>query len=142
MDNNRFVTNSCHIYILTDGCNTKIGITTNLNKRIATYRTHNPNFRLFKTFETNHDEAKKVEAVLLVFLERETNNKYQRSLHEIPLNEEAYYLRDIISQIGISTTTRFVIPANIEAAQDRLRQLFAEEANLGKPFNLIPDDVM
>ncbi len=67
---------SGHIYILTDGVNTKIGITTSLEKRLASYSTHNPSFYTFKVYETAEiDEAKRIEAVVkLYFREKLTGS--------------------------------------------------------------------
>jgi predicted GIY-YIG superfamily endonuclease len=55
---------SGHLYILTDGVNTKIGITTDLDKRLSSYKTHNPNFRQFKVYACEIDEAKRVETII------------------------------------------------------------------------------
>lgn len=58
---------SGHIYILTDGINTKIGITISLDKRMSSYNTHNPNFYTYKVYDCDIEEAKKVEAVIKTY---------------------------------------------------------------------------
>lgn len=55
---------SGHLYILTDGTNTKIGITISLDKRMSSYKTHNPTFYTYKVYECSIEEAKKVEATI------------------------------------------------------------------------------
>jgi hypothetical protein len=54
-----------HIYIIQDGRNSKIGITSDLKKRIDSYKTHNPNFLLFRAFETNAANAKRIERAII-----------------------------------------------------------------------------
>jgi len=54
-----------HIYIIQDGRNSKIGITTDLKKRIDSYKTHNPNFLLFRAFETEAATAKRIERAII-----------------------------------------------------------------------------
>lgn len=55
-----------HIYIIQDGRNSKIGITSDLKKRIDSYKTHNPNFLLFRAFEINAPTAKRIESAIVV----------------------------------------------------------------------------
>ncbi|WP_175888096.1 GIY-YIG nuclease family protein [Burkholderia contaminans] len=53
-----------HLYILTDGTNTKIGITENLEKRIKAYNTHNPNYKQYRIFDCDIQEARRIEAAV------------------------------------------------------------------------------
>jgi hypothetical protein len=112
-----------HIYIITDGRNTKIGITTDLGKRVAAYKTHNPNFRLFRTFEADLKEAKWIEKVIIgafkddavgegkewfavgpetveryvsVLMSKPAGAEVLPSMHDIPLTSEAYTLQEAI----------------------------------------------
>lgn len=105
-----------HIYIIQDGCNSKIGITTDLEKRIASYKTHNPNFRLVRAFETDTTEARRIERAIvaafkdkaagegkewftvepetmercvLAFMPRNGGDSLPPTMHEIPLTPEA-----------------------------------------------------
>lgn len=55
---------SSFIYIHTDGINSKIGITTNLDKRMASYTTHNPNSQLYKKYECSTEESRQVEIAI------------------------------------------------------------------------------
>ncbi len=52
------------IYILAAGGNTKIGITSNLNKRLSTYATHNPNCSLYRSYQCEEAEAKRIEGCI------------------------------------------------------------------------------
>lgn len=56
-----------YIYILTDGINTKIGITISLDKRLSAYNTHNPNFYQYKIYDCQIEEAKKIESAIKLY---------------------------------------------------------------------------
>ncbi|ONU47771.1 hypothetical protein A8E62_32145 [Burkholderia cenocepacia] len=56
--------NKSHLYILTDGGSTKIGITEDLDKRMRAYNTHNPNYRQYRVFDCDIQEAKRIEAAV------------------------------------------------------------------------------
>ena len=112
-----------HIYIITDGRNTKIGITTDLDKRVASYKTHNPNFRLFRTFEADPKDAKRIEKVIIgafkddavgegkewfavgpetveryvsVLMFKSAEAEVLPSMHDIPLTSKACVLQEAI----------------------------------------------
>ncbi len=53
-----------HIYIITDGANTKIGITTDFDKRMASYKTHNATAQIFKQYQCPIEEAKRIESTI------------------------------------------------------------------------------
>ncbi|XVJ95881.1 GIY-YIG nuclease family protein (plasmid) [Burkholderia vietnamiensis] len=53
-----------YLYILTDGSNTKIGITKDIDQRIQTYNTHNPNYKPYCIYECDLAEAKRIEAAI------------------------------------------------------------------------------
>lgn len=105
-----------HIYIIQDGRNSKIGITSDLKKRIDSYKTHNPNFLLFRAFETDPPTAKRIESAIVVafknkavgdgkewfaiapetmekcvlaFLPSDEGDALPPSAHEIPLTNDA-----------------------------------------------------
>ena len=60
-----------HIYIIQDGRNSKIGITSDLKKRIDSYKTHNPNFLLFRAFEADAAHVKRIEnAIIAAFKDK------------------------------------------------------------------------
>lgn len=56
---------------MTDGINTKIGITISLDKRLSAYNTHNPNFYQYKVYDCEIDVAKKVEAVIKLYFKEQ-----------------------------------------------------------------------
>ena len=116
-----------HIYILTDGINTKIGITTDLAKRMASYQTHNPNFQIHKTYSCSAEEAKRIETTIkAAFKDRLTGKSKEwfsvgsglidryvsvliqpiveenlsPSLHGVRLTNEAYELKEQILDRG------------------------------------------
>lgn len=116
-----------HIYILTDGNNTKIGITTDLDKRIAGYTTHNPNFKIYKTIEADSKEAKRIETVIKqvfkdelvagkewfavhpevmdryvsILLQKPAAMDMLPSMHGVPLTAEAHSLKEeILKDLG------------------------------------------
>ncbi|WP_296494512.1 GIY-YIG nuclease family protein [Rhodoferax sp.] len=91
-----------HIYILVDGLSTKIGITEqSLEKRLASYKTHNPNYYFYKSYECPIDEAKRIEGLIKGFfkskivgtgrewfsVQPEEINRIVSSLLEVPTNE-------------------------------------------------------
>lgn len=55
---------SSHIYILTDGTNTKIGKTISFDKRMASYNTHNANVQLVKKYPCSEEEATRIETLI------------------------------------------------------------------------------
>ncbi len=55
---------SGYIYILTDGVNPRIGVTTAIEKRMAFYKKHNATAQLVKSYPCAIDEAKRVETAI------------------------------------------------------------------------------
>lgn len=158
---------SGHIYILTDGINTKIGITTDFNKRMSTYNTHNANIQLIKSYPCDIEEAKRIEtAIKYVFkgslsgkskewfsvspetvdryvstlLEKPLKTAFLPSMHGISLTEKAYNLKEEI--------VKLVEHANIEqrrkvdAKKEELAELFATCFGLGMPEHKLPPQEM
>ncbi len=158
---------SGHIYILTDGTSTKIGITTNFDRRMSSYKTHNPNAQLFKSYPCSIDEAKKIEtAIKHVFrnalaseskewfsvgpeevdwyvstlLLKPSNKGAFPSLHGVPLSNKAYDLkRDISTSIKANGDTERSI---IERNKAAFSELFAERFSLGLPEHNLPNDAI
>lgn len=59
---------SACVYLLTDGRNTKVGITSNIKRRLAEYNTHNPNFQLVKHYLcTDINQARRIEFAAKAF---------------------------------------------------------------------------
>ena len=52
---------TAHIYIIRDGDKTKIGKSTNLERRLPAYKTHNPNHEVFKTYPCSAELAHRIE---------------------------------------------------------------------------------
>jgi hypothetical protein len=63
------------IYILTDGINTKIGITVDFDRRMSSYNTHNANIQLVKTYPCDIEEARKVEAAIKAIFKGDLSSK-------------------------------------------------------------------
>ena len=58
------------IYIMSDGVNSKIGITSNLQNRISTYKTHNPTATLFSHYIC--PKAKDIETAIKTLFKEKT----------------------------------------------------------------------
>ena len=159
---------SGYIYILTDGINTKIGITVDFDKRMSSYNTHNPNIQLVKSYPCDIEEARRVEtAIKTVFkgnlsskskewfsvssdwvdkcvstlLEKPVKNPVLSSGHGVRLTSVADKLQQ--------TILRQVESKNIEerkkqyATQEEMAEHFAHCFSLGIPdhklhYELIP----
>lgn len=159
---------SGHIYILTDGVNTKIGITTSLEKRLSSYSTHNPNFYTFKVYETAEiDEAKKIEAVVklyfrekltgsgkewfavppeqidrivTVFLEPTSEEVITPAMHGLRPPKE---LGDRLQKVGDALKSRKGYQSNDSyLAKERVAELFASSFKLGIPQHRVPEGVV
>ena len=154
------------IYILTDGFNSKIGITKNFDKRVKAYNTHNPNFTVYKVYENLEDERigeieRKVKSffksyshfaskewfglqpkIIDNYLFQLVNDKKyvekpNPSFHGVPLTEQALTIRDKIN--------RFFDPLqnsidHIQHAKHivEFAQVFGRVFNLGLPAELLP----
>lgn len=72
-----------NLYILTDGTQTKIGITADMNKRMQTYHTHNPRFHLYAKRQCDEDTAKNVEMAVRTFF-RNRRSSVSREWFDVP----------------------------------------------------------
>ena len=156
------------IYILSDGDKTKIGITTDFKKRIASYATHNANAQVHRRYPCHVAEAKRVEsAIKLLFkenlvpgkskewflidpqivdkyvsvlLERPRGNATRPSLHGVPITEEAQTLKDRITEL-VGTVD---IQKRRDAAKAKAQMacVFASCFDLGMPAHLLPENVV
>jgi hypothetical protein len=151
-----------HIYILTDGINTKIGITTDLAKRMASYQTHNPNFQIYKTYSCSAEEAKRIETTIkAAFKDRLTGKSKEwfsvgsglidryvsvliqpiveenlsPSLHGVRLTNEAYELKEQILDNRLSSENRY-------ARKEKLSELFGRLFGLGLPEHKLPEGIL
>ena len=148
-----------HIYIIQDGRNSKIGITSNLKKRIDTYKTHNPNFLLFRAFETDGANAKRIERAIIAAFKDEAVGEgkewfavapetvercvlafmpsdaeaHPPSAHEIPLTGEA---RRTLTELRAALDT-----AGSEAGNDEAYRLWKLRAEWNGQFGNAPAKV-
>jgi len=154
------------LYILTDGSNTKIGITTDFNKRMASYDTHNPNIQLFKSYNCTIEEAKRIETIIKqVFKDNLSNKKSKEwfsvgpetvdryvstllekpittailpSMHGVKLTQKAFEIKEeILSLVGHETIEQ---RRKAYSKQEELAELFATSFGLGIPEHKLPDD--
>lgn len=157
-------TMTAHIYIIKDGANTKIGISTNLARRLPAYKTHNPNHEVYKTYPCSHDEAKRIELFIKqAFKEKligqgkewfsvpaEDIDKYVfqllaasspisdalPSLHGVSMTEEASSLLEKILEAVQKGSV------NILPLKEQFAELFAKSFKLGIPKHKLPDDLL
>ncbi len=156
-----------HIYILTDGTNTKIGITTDFEKRMQTYRTHNPNIRVVKQYPCDTAESKKVESVIKhifkdnlshtskewfavnpdevdryvsTLLEKPTKTDVLPSHHGVRLTNDAVKIFDAITDLV--TSKKEAKEGVIKAKKTELAELFANKFALGIPEDRLPENVI
>lgn len=160
---------SWHIYILTDGINTKIGITSNLDNRLSAYKTHNPNFFTYRVFDCDKDQAKKIESVIklyfkdkltgpskewfsvsaeeingivsaLIYNYSAADNNLAPGMHEVKLTEKAEdHLQALIEA---RTNSRRSIPEQSIQLRNEMAEIFAQSFKLGIPKHRLPQDIV
>jgi hypothetical protein len=145
------------IYIMSDGVNSKIGITTNLQNRVSTYKTHNPTATLFSHYICS--KAKDIELAIKTLFKDKTITSSKEWFNLNP-----NYLDRIVSLLvhGENNTHLDIIPAMnhvplhddfIDLIDDedgkvyrdkylKASEIFAREFNLGIPRHLLPDSVI
>ena len=155
---------NAHIYILTDGINTKIGITTDFKTRMSNYKTHNANIRIVKSYPCDFEEARQIETTIKqVFKNKlastskewfsvspETVDKYVSvllekpiattlpSMHGVPLTESAYRLKEEIQKLVEHKDMDQRIKAGSKNGE--FAELFATAFELGIPEHKLPPD--
>lgn len=159
---------SGHIYILTDGINTKIGITISLDKRMSSYNTHNPNFYTYKTYSCAIEEAKKIEAVIklyfkdrlsgsskewfnvqpdeinsvvLAFLEKPAEEAITPAMHGVRLPEQGYILKEKILE-AVNDKDNKISADEFYGRKEAFMDLFASTYKLGLPKHRLPEDIV
>lgn len=151
-----------HIYILTDGANTKIGITTSFDTRMASYKTHNATAQLFKQYQCPIQEAKRIEAAIksifkdalvggkewfavapetidryvLNLLEKPTHSVSTPGLHGVPLTRTANELQELINKQLSSKVREERMKA--QATKEEMAAHFATAFGLGVPEHKLP----
>jgi hypothetical protein len=153
---------SGHIYVLTDGTNTKIGITTDFDKRMSSYRTHNPNFQCVKSYPCDISQAKRVESaikhsfkdklsgpskewfsvsadVIVQFvsalLEKPVSSSIRPSMHGVKLTDRAHDVQQKILKL-VNEGKKSL------ASKEEFAELFATAFDLGIPAHKLPDNVL
>ena len=158
---------SGHIYIIKDGGKTKIGISTNLERRLPAYKTHNPNHEVFKTYSCAIDEAKRIELFIKqAFKDKLTGqgkewfsvsaeevDKYvcslletsststisdaMPSLHGVKLTQDAETLLNSIYE-AIHSSGKI----KSQPLKEQFAELFSKAFKLGIPYHKLPDDLI
>jgi len=144
------------IYIMSDGVNSKIGITSNLEKRVSTYKTHNPTAILYSHYIT--PKAKEIELAIKTLFKDKTVSSSKEWFDLIPT-----YLDKVVSSLlqGSNDTILDVVPAmnkvpltddfrslinkdnQIDKSNhERASEIFAREFNLGMPSHKLPPSVI
>ncbi len=145
------------IYIMSDGVNSKIGITSNLQNRVSTYKTHNPTATLFSHYIC--PKAKDIESAIKNLFKDKTITSSKEWFNLNP-----NYLDRIVSLLvnGDNNTHLDIIPAmnhvplhddfcrlfsknqKIEVGDKYFKaiEIFAREFNLGIPKHRLPDSVI
>jgi hypothetical protein len=126
---------SGYIYILTDGLNTKIGVTTNLDKRISAYNTHNPNFRQYKTYDCfTIEEAKKIEAVIKLYFKEQLTGSGKEWFTVSPEK-----ISRVVSAFWNSSNEEIITPAmhgvTLPSEFFKLKEVLSDEIIKNKGFN-------
>ncbi len=153
------------LYILTDGINTKIGITNDFDKRMASYTTHNPNFQLYKSYPCGKDEARRIEtAIKVIFkdalsgkskewfeipadtidryasllLEKPVSSIVTPSMHGVRVTNEAHELLSKLDRLLNSDKQEERLKS--ETVKEQMAEAFATAFALGIPEHKLPDD--
>ncbi|BBJ23198.1 GIY-YIG nuclease family protein [Candidatus Nitrotoga sp. AM1P] len=152
-----------HIYILTDGVNTKIGITTDLAKRMASYNTHNATIQLVEKYPCAEDEAKRVETAIKSIFKGQLTGKgkewfsvspdvvdrYVSNLLEKPLSElllpsfHGAQLTAVADDLK-EDILKQIQARNIKSVQlkQQFAELFATKFSLGIVEHKLPENVV
>lgn len=152
-----------HIYIITDGANTKIGITTAFDTRMASYKTHNAKASLYKQYQCPIEEAKRIESTIKsVFkdklvggkewfsvsadtidryvanlLEKPSGTTITPGMHGVKLTQQADDLLQLIHQQVESKSIDERRKA--QGTKEKMAELFATAFGLGIPEHKLPD---
>lgn len=144
------------IYIMSDGVNSKIGITSNLQNRISTYKTHNPTATLFSHYIC--PKAKDIETAIKTLFKEKTitsskewfnlNPNYLDRIVSLLVNGENNTHLDIIpamNYVPLHDDFHSLLDKDQKVYRDKYlkaAEIFAREFNLGIPKHLLPDSVI
>lgn len=155
---------AAHIYIIRDGDKTKIGKSTNLERRLPAYKTHNPNHEVYKTYPCSTEEqAHSVE----LFIKQAMKNKLVgqgREWFSVPAAEIDRLVRTLLDAspgvsdsmpslhgVKVSPEADELLGKILAAIQkrepsqkmkDRLSEMFGKAFGLGIPRHRLPEDVL
>ncbi len=154
---------TAHIYIIKDGDKTKIGMSTNLDRRLPAYKTHNPNHEVFRTYQCLEGEARRIE----LFIKQTFKDKLTGQGTEwfsVPADEIDRFVRALLetspslsdampSLHGVSVTPEAqgllaeIYKAvekgeNSRPLKDRFAELFGKVFGLGVPLHKLPEDIL
>lgn len=151
------------IYILSDGVNSKIGITSSLKKRMDAYATHNPTAKLFKTYSCLAAEAKQIEQTVKVLYKAQRSARSREWFEISPFALDTCVASLVKSHIKTEQKTSPLLHGanipdrvfealdaikNAKTYEDRLplvrkvAENFANTFNLGTPAHLLPENVV
>lgn len=153
-----------HLYIIADGGNTKIGISSNLERRLPAYKTHNPNYgEPYKTYPCSEADARRVEsAIKAIFKDKLTGGGKERfavdaeeinryvctlldkttgtdcppALHGVRVTDEA---TELLNEIDKAADTR---DPKLFSLKQRFAEVFAKAFSLGIPQHRLPEDLL
>lgn len=154
---------SAYIYIIKDADKTKIGISTNLDRRLPAYKTHNPNHQVYKTYPCSIEEAKRIELVIKqAFKDKLTGQG--KEWFSVPAEEVDKYVCSLLDALpttsdampslhGVKLTQKAEVLLNsiyeaVEGRKDSLSlkeqfaELFGKAFSLGIPYHKLPDNLM
>lgn len=150
------------VYIIADGFNTKIGITTDFDKRMASYVTHNPSARLFKSYSCSLEDAKRVELTIKTAFKDKLSSKSKEwfnvshrtidryvstllytsmedeilpSMHGVKVTNDVH---ELLNKISIAIEKR----EKSDNFRKEVAEIFASKFNLGIPEHRLPEDVL
>jgi len=158
---------SSYLYILTDGRNTKIGITNDLRKRLANYTTHNANFHVYKTYACEESESRRIEAAIksifkdklsgqskewfnveperidryvAVLVQSTSEHGLSPAMHSVTLTDEA---RELQSEIWYKMEQgERQHKEAIAALKERFVDCFSKSFGLGISHRKLPDNIV
>ena len=154
---------TAHIYIIKDGDKAKIGKSSNLERRLPAYKTHNPNHEVFRTYPCSAEQAHRIELFIKqAFKDKiagqgkewfsvsaEEMDRFVRSLleissaasdampslHGVNLTLEA---NELLGKILAAVEKR----ENSLPLKERFAEMFAKEFRLGIPLHNLPKDLL
>ncbi|MBI3523054.1 MAG: GIY-YIG nuclease family protein [Betaproteobacteria bacterium] len=154
---------TAHIYIIRDGDKTKIRKSTNLERRLPAYKTHNPNHEVFRAYPCSAEQAHRIE----LFIKQAFKDKLAgqgKEWFSVPAEEMDRFVRSLLE---ISPATPDAMPSllaleltheahelldkiltavekgeNSLPLKNRFAELFSKAFGLGIPRHKLPEDLL